>query len=158
VTPRLLPVAAPLLLAACNNMVRQERYDAYGDGKLFADGKAMQAPPDGTVARDAPIEIAGAQRPPMTPSLIQRGRERYAIFCTMCHGADGSGDGTVTARGFPRPADFRAAAQRALTADQIYAAISNGAGVMYGFADRVPAPDRWAIAAYVEALRRRGMP
>jgi mono/diheme cytochrome c family protein len=156
--PRLSLLAAPLLLGACNNMVRQERYDAYGSGALFADGKAMQAPPDGTVARDAPLEAAAAQRPPMTAALLDRGRERYAIYCTMCHAADGSGNGTVVARGFPRPADFRAPAQRALNADQIYAAISNGSGVMYGFADRVPAPDRWAIAAYVEALRRSGTP
>ena len=50
------------------------------------------------------------------------------------------------------------AGQRALTGDQIYRAISQGSGVMYGFADRVPAPDRWAIAAYVQALRRSGTP
>jgi mono/diheme cytochrome c family protein len=151
----LLPL---LLLAGCDNMVHQARYDPYGDGPLFADGKAMQLPPKGTIARDAPQRTAQAQRPPMTLALLRRGQERYGIYCAMCHGADGSGDGTVIARGFPRPADFRAPAQRALTSDRIFEAISHGAGVMYGFADRVPAPDRWAIAAYVEALRRSGTP
>jgi mono/diheme cytochrome c family protein len=64
----------------------------------------------------------------------------------------------VTARGFPRPADFRTPQQRALSSQQIFHAVSAGAGAMYGFADRVPAHDRWAIAAYVEALRRTGRP
>jgi mono/diheme cytochrome c family protein len=94
----------------------------------------------------------------MTLALLRRGQERYGIYCAMCHGLDGSGNGTVTARGFPRPPDFHAPAQRALDSQRIYRAVSDGAGVMYGFADRVPAPDRWAIAAYVEALRRSGPP
>jgi len=147
---------APLLLAGCDNMVKQPRYDAYGAGALFADGKAMQMPPAGTVPRDAAAWTAQAAQPPMSLALIQRGRDRYAIYCSMCHGLDGSGDGTIPARGFPRPADFHAADQRSLGSAQIYQAISNGAGAMYGFADRVPAPDRWAMAAYVEALRRSG--
>lgn len=151
------PLFIPLLLVgACDNMVRQPRYDAYGEGKLFADGKAMQTPPAGTVARDAPLWAAAEQRPPMTAALLSRGRERYDIYCAMCHGADGSGDGTVTARGFPRPADFRAPDQNALVAADIYRTISDGSGAMYGFKDRVPPRDRWAIAAYVQALQRRG--
>jgi mono/diheme cytochrome c family protein len=150
------PLFVAVLLAGCNNMVRQERYDPYGAGRLFADGKAMQDAPEGTVTRDAAQQLAEAQRPAVSLALLQRGQDRYAIYCSMCHGYDGSGDGTVTARGFPRPADFRAEGQRALTSVQIYDAISNGAGVMYGFADRVPARDRWAIAGYVEALRRSG--
>lgn len=154
-SPR-LALILPLLLAGCDNMVRQQRYDPYGDGPLFADGKAMQTAPDGTVPRDAPQIAAQAQRPPMSAALLQRGRERYGIYCTMCHGLDGSGDGTVTARGFPRPADFRA--QQGLTSARIYGAISQGTGVMYGFSDRVPAPDRWAMTAYVEALRQSGQP
>jgi mono/diheme cytochrome c family protein len=137
-------------------MVKQPRYDAYGAGALFADGKAMQVPPAGTVARDAAAWAEQAARPPMSLALLQRGRDRYAIYCSMCHGLDGSGDGTVPARGFPRPADFRTADQRALDSTQIYQAISSGSGAMYSFSDRVPAPDRWAIAAYVEALRRSG--
>jgi len=152
---RLLLLAVPAL-AGCNNMVKQPRYDAYGAAPLFADGKVMQAPPDGTVARDAPLGALTAQRPAMSLALLDRGRERYGIYCAMCHGLDGSGDGTVTARGFPRPADFIAPDQRALTEGQVFAVISQGYGTMFGFADRVPAPDRWAIAAYVQALQRTG--
>lgn len=149
---------AIVLLAGCDNMVKQPRYDAYGATPLFADGKVMQAPPPGVVARDAAAWQAEARRPPMTPALLARGRERYDIYCAMCHAPDGSGYGVVPARGFPRPADFRAPDQKALTSDQIYRAISEGYGVMYGFSDRVPARDCWATAAYVEALRRSGRP
>ncbi len=144
------------LTASCDNMVSQPRYDDYGEGALFADRKVMQAPPPGTVARDTPRWRADEQRPPMSAALLGRGQERYGIYCAMCHGADGSGEGTVTARGFPRPADLSSPAQRALTSAQLYHTVSHGHGTMYGFADRVPARDRWAIAAYVEALRRSG--
>lgn len=143
---------AVLAVGACDNMVRQRRFDTYGETNLFADGKVEQAPPDGTVARDTAQIVAEEQRPPMSLALLQRGAERYRIYCSMCHGADGSGEGTVTARGFPRPAAFDEPAQRALQPERIFAAISNGHGVMYGFADRVPAGDRWAMTAYVRAL------
>lgn len=146
----------PLLLAGCDNMVKQPRYDPYGAGPLFADGKAMQLPPAGTVARDAPEWAEQAKLPPLTANLLARGQERYGIYCAMCHGLDGSGDGTVPARGFPRPADFHAADQRALDSASLYRTISDGSGVMYGFRDRVPPRDRWAIAAYVQALQRVG--
>lgn len=146
-----------LLLAGCDNMVKQPRYDAYGAGPLFADGKVMQVPPAGTISRDAAQWAAQTRPPPMSLALLQRGRERYNIYCSMCHALDGSGAGTVPARGFPRPADFRAADQMALDAARLYTTISDGHGVMYGFKDRVPPHDRWAIAAYVEALRRAGV-
>lgn len=144
----------PLLLAGCNDMVRQPRYDDYGPGKLFADGKAMQAPPAGAVPRDAPALALAEERPAITPALLARGRERYGIYCAMCHAADGSGRGTVPARGYPQPQDLRSPAQRALNPQHIHDVIANGYGVMYGHADRVAPADRWAITAYVLALRQ----
>jgi mono/diheme cytochrome c family protein len=143
-----------LLLAGCNDLTRQPRYDDYGPGALFGDGKAMQAAPIGTVARDTPV--APDTRPAMSAALLARGRERYAIDCAMCHAADGSGFGTVPARGFPQPADFRAPAQRGLTPEQIHNAITHGYGRMFAHADRVAIADRWAITAYVVALQRAG--
>lgn len=151
---RALPLL--LLLGGCNDMVRQPRYDDYGPGKLFADGKAMQAPPADVVPRDAPALARAAARPPMTTALLARGRERYAVACVPCHAADGSGRGTVPARGYPQPQDFRAPAQRALTPEHIHDVIERGYGFMYGHADRVGLADRWAITAYVLALRDAG--
>jgi mono/diheme cytochrome c family protein len=145
---------AALALAACRNMVQQPRYDASEDSPLFDDGMAMQHPPEGTVARDAPQRQAAAQRPPLTMALVERGRERFGIYCVPCHAADGSGQGIVPSRGFPHPPDFRSARLRAAPVSHFYEVITDGYGVMYSYADRVEPADRWAIAAYIRALQR----
>lgn len=149
-----------LLLAACGrgdnaDMVKQPRYDAYERADLFG-GSAMRHPPAGTAARDLPRRLTAAQQPPITPALLERGRERYGIFCAMCHGADGRGDGTVVRRGFPRPPSYLEPRLRAAPPAYIYRVITDGYGVMYGYGDRVPPADRWAIAAYVRALQAAG--
>lgn len=149
---RVLPCV--LLLAACNDMVQQPRDDAYEDSSLFPDGKVMQAPPDGTVARDAPLRAAAARRPAaITPALLKRGEERYGIYCAICHGQDGRGDGYVTMRGFPHPPSYLSPRLRGAPASHFYDVITNGYGVMYSYADRVPPADRWAIAAHIRVLQ-----
>jgi mono/diheme cytochrome c family protein len=135
-------------------MSHQKRYDSYEASGLFSDGKSMQAPPAGTVARDDPAWTAAlAQRPPMTAALLQRGRERYSIYCMPCHDAAGTGNGTVPNRGFPHPPSFHDARLRAVPSDYIVDVITKGHGVMYSYADRVKPSDRWAIAAYIRALQ-----
>ena len=142
------------LVAGCNeNMVHQPRDDPYGQTELFADGKVMQASPEGTVDRDAPTRAAAQVRPPITPSLLARGAERYRIYCSMCHGLDGRGDGPVPARGFPRPPSYLEARLRQAPSAHIFDVITHGYGVMYSYADRVAPADRWAIAAHVRALQ-----
>lgn len=147
-------MAATALLAGCDQMAVQKRDNAYGPAALFADGKTLQAPPEGVIARDMLAdtrEEAGA--PPMSPALVARGAQRYAIYCTPCHDGAGYGQGIVAQRGFPAPQSFLSPAMRALTDAQVVAAIRDGHGVMYGFADRIAPADRWAIAAYVRALQ-----
>lgn len=152
----LLILIAPL--AGCGkNMVQQARYDEYERALLFPDGMAMQAPPDGAVARDALLREAQGARPPLTRALVERGRQRFAIYCVPCHGRDGSGDGIVPARGFPRPPDFHAPRLRQASAEWFYTVMTKGYGAMYSYADRVPPRDRWAIAAYIRALQATGM-
>ena len=154
-----LPLLLLALLSACDRMNRQPKLKDYAPASLFANGQAMQAPPDGTVALDDPqLAADDATRPPMTPTLLERGRERYGIYCVMCHDATGSGRGVVPSRGFPRPKDFADPGQRSLSDRQIMNAIGRGFGVMYGFADRVDPKDRWAITAYVRALQRATAP
>ena len=148
-------------LAGCNqNMVQQPRYDDYEPARLFRDGKVMQAPPEGTVARDLPQQLAEAQRPPMTLALVQRGRERYGIYCSMCHGVRGDGDGVVPSRGFPAPPSYHSQRLRAAPDSHFVDVITRGYGVMYSYADRVSPSDRWAITAYIRALQqaRAGAP
>jgi mono/diheme cytochrome c family protein len=151
---RVLLLALVLLLPACDRMNRQPKLKDFAPAALFADGQAMRQPPEGAMAVDDPaIAATQATRPPMTLALLQRGRERYGIYCVMCHDAAGSGAGVVPSRGFPRPKNFIAPDQQTLTDRQIIDAIGQGYGAMYGFADRVPPADRWAITAYVRALQ-----
>jgi mono/diheme cytochrome c family protein len=134
-------------------MRHQPRDDPYGESPLFRNGITLQAPPDGTVARDAPaLRAALENRPPMTPALLARGQDRYAIYCTPCHDAAGTGHGTVPARGFPTPPSLLEDRLRAASSRHLVDVIGNGVGVMYPFR-RIPPQDRWAIAAYIRALQ-----
>ncbi len=112
----------------------------------------MQPPVAGTVARDAPN---GPCRRPRSidAALLERGHERFEIFCTPCHGRAGNGEGMIVQRGFPHPPSFVEGALRTAKAQVFYDAITNGYGAMYSFADRVAPADRWAIIAYIRALQ-----
>ena len=146
--------AVLLALGGCRNMVQHARYDEYEASPLYPDGMAMQHPPEGTVAQDWPEQRAAERQPPLTRALIERGRDRFGIYCTPCHANDGSGDGIVPARGFPHPPDFRSARLKQAPASHFYDVMTNGYGVMYSYADRVPPRDRWAIAAYIRVLQQ----
>jgi mono/diheme cytochrome c family protein len=150
-------ILALLLLNGCDqNMVQQPRYDDFERSPLSANGSAMGAPPEGAVAQDAVARAAQELRPPMSAALVARGRERYDIYCSMCHGVDGRGDGIVPARGFPRPPSYLEPRLVAAPTAHFYNVITHGYGVMYAYADRVSPRDRWAIAAYIRALQTAG--
>ncbi|EMD84447.1 c-type cytochrome [Pacificimonas flava] len=143
-----------LLSAACDEMSDQPRYDPYGEGELFEDGKVMQLPPTGTLAQEDPEWLAAyRERPEMSLALLERGRERYGIYCVACHAESGSGRGVVPAHGFPQPPSFHSERLRSAGSAHIFNVITDGYGVMYSYADRVSPADRWAIAAYVRALQ-----
>lgn len=142
-----------LPLAGCDlSMTRQDRHDAQGGATLWKGGPAVSSvAPDGSIAQDQPArDVALDEPPPVTEALLERGQDRYRIFCTACHGEDGGGEGRVVQRGFPRPPAFGSQDHSRRTVD----VITRGSGVMYPFADRIEPSDRWAIAAYVEALKR----
>lgn len=151
----LLAAGLLILLAACDlSMRRQARYDAQSQARLWADGLASRPIPSGVVTTDDALIQASATQPPVADAaLLQRGRERFAVFCTPCHGETGRGDGRVVQRGFPTPPDYASPRVQALSGQEIYTVISNGYGLMYPYADRIPPPDRWAIVAYVRALQ-----
>ncbi|MDV7391567.1 cytochrome c, partial [Arthrospira platensis SPKY1] len=100
---------------------------------------------DGRHARGFPFEI--------TPAILQRGRERYQIFCMPCHDSRGSGNGIIVQLGFKQPTSFHDRFLIRAPEGRIYLAIKNGVGMMDGFAARIPVEDRWAIVAYVRALQ-----
>ena len=142
------------LLAGCDDMASQPKSIPFDPSKLFPDGKAMQAPPEGTVSRDALVRDAAlASQPTMTLALLERGRERFDVFCSPCHGRDGDGDGAVVRRGFPRPPTYHQDRLREAPDSHFMDVIANGYGAMYAYGDRVPPSDRWAIVAYIRALQ-----
>ncbi len=147
---------AVLLVAACNE--EQDPQIRYKTGAASvqpwpADSAAL-VPPDGVVAQgDLLRESIVRNPPPATPQLLARGRERYGIFCSPCHGLDGYADGIIVARGFPKPPSFHDIGLRTAPAQLFFDAITNGYGAMYSYADRVPPADRWAIIAYIRALQ-----
>lgn len=149
-------LALALLLGGCDlSMARQARDTAQRAATLWPGGPPRQAAPAGTIAIDAPArEAALANPPPLTQALLDRGQERYGIYCSMCHGARGDGDGVVVKRGFPAPPSYHQPRLVAAAPAYIVDTITHGHGVMYAYADRVAPADRWAIAAYVKALQR----
>jgi mono/diheme cytochrome c family protein len=111
----------------------------------------VQPPPAGVVALGQSAQ--GDQPPPMSLALLDRGRERFNIYCMACHGLRGHADGPVVQRGFPAPPSFDNPRLLAAPVSHFYDVASHGYGIMYGYGDRVLASDRWAIASYVRALQ-----
>jgi len=90
---------------------------------------------------------------PLSAPLLARGRERYEIYCAVCHGLTGEGDGGIVRRGFPAPPTYHSDRLRNAPLGHFYDVITNGYGAMSSYSDRVEPSDRWAIAAYVRALQ-----
>lgn len=90
---------------------------------------------------------------PITKDTVIRGKERYEIFCSVCHGLTGNGDGMIVRRGFRRAASFNDDRLRQAPVGHFFDAITNGWGAMPPYASQIPVQDRWAIIAYVRALQ-----
>src|ERR1700682_3269746 len=90
---------------------------------------------------------------PVTKEIVERGKERYEIFCAACHGLTGNGDGMIVRRGFRRAASFNDDRLRQAPVGHFFDAITNGGGAMPAYAPQIPAQDRWAIIAYIRALQ-----
>jgi mono/diheme cytochrome c family protein len=90
---------------------------------------------------------------PITKEVVERGRERYDIFCTVCHGPTGNGDGMIVRRGFRRAASFNDDRLRQAPVGHFFDAVTNGWGAMPAYASQIPVQDRWAIIAYIRALQ-----
>jgi cytochrome c5 len=142
------------------DMANQPRQNPLSPSNFFPDGRSERAQPENTVARG---EIAdddllvpkdsNAFPLPLTPGLLQRGQERYGIFCSPCHGLQGDGQGMVAMRGMKHPPSYHQDRLRAEPNGYLYDVVTNGFGAMYGYSAQIPPQDRWAIIAYVRALQ-----
>ena len=172
-----MAVAASLALAGCRvpqKMADQPQYDPLEKSAFFPDGASSRPLVEGTVPSPraegtlaqvgpGPNELFDAGREggqfsddfplPLTPELMARGRDRFDIYCSMCHGRVGEGNGMIVARGYKRPPSFHSDALRSRKNGYIFDVISNGFGVMPAYRTMIPAADRWAIVAYVRALQ-----
>ncbi|MGQ0733765.1 MAG: c-type cytochrome [Acidobacteriota bacterium] len=163
---RAVAVAVALVAVGCRqDMHDAPRYEVYEASTSFADGRASRAAPTGTVARGwlredealytgkvdgqlvdtVPFAIAHAD--------LQRGQERFNIFCSPCHGGLGDGNGMVVQRGLRQAATYHQDRLRDERIGYFFDVITNGFGAMQGYAEQVPVRDRWLIAAYVRALQ-----
>jgi len=161
----LVALLAATSLAGCNNTLRQDmanqpRQNALSPSSLFADGRSERQLVENTVARGSIEEDtlfvpkeSNAFPLPVTMELLQRGQERYNIFCTPCHGMQGDGLGMVAMRGMKHPPSYHQDRLRQEPNGYIYDVITNGFGAMYGYSAQIPPRDRWAIIAYVRALQ-----
>jgi cytochrome c553 len=91
---------------------------------------------------------------PITRQVLERGRERFDIYCAPCHGRTGEGNGMIVQRGFPPPPSYHIDRLRQAPAGYFVDVITKGYGVMYSYAERVEPADRWAISAYIRALQQ----
>ena len=172
---RLGLVALQALSAACTTadidpMEHQPKVKPYAESTLFADGRAMRQPPAGTVPRERPLEgpeaeasatALGAEQDvtalpvPITRALLDRGRNRFDIYCATCHGLVGDGDSVVADKMALRvPPSLHTPHARGLTVGALYRVITQGYGVMPSYRAELPLADRWAVVAYVQALQR----
>lgn len=165
-SPYLLAAALAVLAAGCRqDMHDQPKYKPLAASAFFEDGRSARPLVEGTVARghlraDAHLytgrignDLATTFPFPVTRAVLERGRERYAIFCTPCHGALGDGEGMVVKRGLRHPPSFHIERLREAPAGHYFDVITNGFGAMASYASRVPVEDRWAIIAYIRALQ-----
>jgi hypothetical protein len=91
---------------------------------------------------------------PINRAVLERGRERYDIYCSPCHSRTGEGNGMIVQRGFPPPPSYHIDRLRQAPVGHFVDVMTQGYGVMYSYASRVEPEDRWAIAAYIRALQK----
>ncbi len=148
------------------NMDSQNKFKAYGENDFFEDRRDMRHPPEGTVAQGELREdeayylgqvgdtVVGKIPVPITLELMERGQDRYNIYCSVCHGEAGMGDGVVIKRGFIPPPSLHDQRILDLKDGDLFNIITNGIRNMPAYRKQVPVADRWAIVAYIRALQK----
>ena len=160
------------------DMDRQPKLRPQTANDFFQNGMSSRLPVAGTIARSTPYQVGDQtvypyeEMPintgritgttnfvetnplPVTAALLQRGRERFTIYCQPCHGAAGDGKGITSKYGMVNIANFHDQRLVVMPDGEIFNTITHGKNLMLPYGPNVPVPDRWAIIAYVRALQR----
>ena len=156
-----------LAVAGCRqDMHNQPKMIPQRHSTLFSDGRSARQQVPGTVSREQPLAPAsylttglingaeGNAMPfPVTQTVMERGQERYNIYCTPCHSRVGNGKGAIVGRGYYTAGNFQSARLRQAPLGHFFWVITHGYGAMPNYAVEIQPEDRWAIAAYVRALQ-----
>lgn len=147
------------------DMRDQPRYESFEKSPFFEDNSSARPPVAGAVARgqlrtdehlyEGRVNDEFAPTFPFTVTLevLERGQERYNIFCSPCHGLVGDGQGIIVEYGLRQPTSFHDPELRDEPPGYYFDLISRGTRVMPSYASRIRAEDRWAIVAYIRALQ-----
>ncbi len=166
---RLASIGIGLALVAAagcrQDMHNQPKYRGLRPSSLFADGSSARPRIEGTVARGTLQEDEGFFTGKVNKvtlkdlpfavdaQVLDRGQERFNIYCTPCHGGTGAGNGMVVQRGYRQPPSFHIERLRQTDAGYFFDVMTNGFGVMPDYRAQITPRDRWAIVAYIRALQ-----
>ena len=156
-----------LTLSGCRqDMHDQPKLQPFEASEFFADGKASRPLPAGTVARgflredthlyqgkDAAGNLVDSLPMELTRELLERGRTRYEIYCSVCHDSTGGGQGMIVRRGFKQPPALYEQRLKDMPAGYFFDVMTTGFGLMSSYSTQIPVEDRWAIVAYLRALQ-----
>ncbi len=161
-----IAIAAALLAGCRQDMHQAPRYDPLEQSDFFADGRTARPFVEHTIARGFLREdtrFYTGKEPdgrlletvplPVDRTLLERGQDRFDVYCSPCHGRTGDGNGMVVQRGFKQPTSYHTDRLRAQPVGYFYDVITSGFGAMQDYSAQVAPRDRWAIAAYVRALQ-----
>ena len=160
-------LAAAVLVAGCRqDMHDQPRFKPFAKSDFYADQRSARPLVDGTIARghlnqDTMLVTGKVDGAPaavfpfeITKAVMDRGHQRYDIFCAPCHSRTGLGDGMIVRRGYRKPPTFHQDRLRQAAPGYLFDVITRGFGAMPDYAAQIPVKDRWAIVAYLRALQR----
>ncbi len=155
-----------VFFAGCRlDMHIQPKYKPDEPSTFFGDGRSDRPEVNGVVARghlrtDQHLYtgrvngvLVNTFPIPITRDVLERGRERFNIYCSPCHDYTGSGQGMIVQRGFPAPPSYHIDRLRQAPVGHFFEVITNGYGAMFSYASRISPKDRWAIVAYIRALQ-----
>ena len=160
-----LIIVSAFSLGCRRDMQDQPKYIPLRQSTFFGDDRSARPLVPGTVARghlheDTLLETGKAGKDDATvfpfkvdARVLERGRERYDIYCSPCHGRTGDGDGMIVQRGFRHPPSYHEERLRTAPIGHFVDVMTNGFGAMADYRQQVEARDRWAIAAYIRALQ-----